>query len=214
MCAVGGDGGHGLDRVLHALDDLSAGAGDDPLDLLAAVCQRLGGGLGGDLGPVHEGRLGRGDRRNYVTDGFDAALDRFRAIGGAFRDRFYGLGHTVDDLLRGLRDNLFLLGGAVRHGFGDGLGHGGYAVHNLCSGVCDGSDHSLGCVLHPGGALAQTLSQAFAGVHADLVKNFGGGVDAQNPLDDVGQLLGQTTDFLHQGCPAAGQALPQALYDL
>ena len=80
LCAVGGDGGHGLDRVLHALDDLSAGAGDDPLDLLAAVCQRLGGGLGGDLGPVHEGGLGRGDRGNHITDGFDALRDLLCAI--------------------------------------------------------------------------------------------------------------------------------------
>ena len=135
--------------MLHALDDLSAGAGDDPLDLLTAVCQRLCGGLGGDLGPVHEGRLGRGDRRNYVTNGLDALRDLLCAICRCSGDGLNVREDPVHHLTAGFGDGLLLLFRAVFQGLMDRFGGTGDPVLNLRAGGGNGV-HYLRCSLFGG----------------------------------------------------------------
>ena len=135
--------------MLHALDDLSAGAGDDPLDLLAAVCQRLGGGLGGDLGPVHEGRLGRGDRGNHITDGFDALRDLLCSICRCSGDGLNVREDPVHHLTAGFGDGLLLLFRAVFQGLMDRFGGTGDPVLNLRAGGGN-RVHYLRCSLFGG----------------------------------------------------------------
>ena len=135
--------------MLHALDDLSAGAGDDTLDLLAAVCQCLGGGLGGDLGPVHEGRLGRGDRGNHITDGFDALRDLLCAICRCSGDGLNVREDPVHHLTAGFGDGLLLLFRAVFQGLMDRFGGTGDPVLNLRAGGGNGV-HYLRCSLFGG----------------------------------------------------------------
>ena len=135
--------------MLHALDDLSAGAGDDPLNLLTAVCQRLGGGLGGDLGPVHEGRLGRGDRGNHITDGFDALRDLLCSICRCSGDGLNVREDPVHHLTADFGDGLLLLFRAVFQGLMDRFGGTGDPVLNLRAGGGNGV-HYLRCSLFGG----------------------------------------------------------------
>ena len=81
LCAVGGDGDYGLDRVLHALDDLSAGGGGAarpppaPPRPPASVS-----GWVAPLAPAPSGVLGPGTRETSLTDCSDALRDLLCSI--------------------------------------------------------------------------------------------------------------------------------------
>ena len=130
--------------MLHALDDLSAGGGDRLFDLFRTVGQQFRGGLGGGLYTVYEGGLGRGDRRNYVTDGFDALGDLLAAVRCRGGDGLNVREDTVHHLTAGFGDGLLLLFRAVFQGLMDRFGGTGDPVFNLRAGGGNGV-HYLRC---------------------------------------------------------------------
>ena len=141
-------------------------------------------------------------------------LDGLGAVGGNAGDGLDVLQHTAHHLPGSLGDGLFLLCSTVRHPFRDGLHGLGHAIGEGGGAVGYGRDHGLGCVLDLLISTIETLSQTVANLHADLVKDFGRGVDAQPPLDPGDKAVDAVADPLGQAVPCALDTVQQAADDV
>ena len=151
-----------------------------------------------------------GELRPGVLDGLADGLCTVSGDGGHGLDRAL---YTVDDLGAGGGDGLLLLGGAVLQGLGHALGDRLDAVHEGSCSVGDRS-HNLCCgVLRQLLVGGQTLCKTLADIHADLVKDLGGRVDAEEVLDGARQKIDKVFYFADQRSPARRDAVPQAVYD-
>ena len=139
-----------------------------------------------------------GELRPGILDSLADGLCTVSGDGGHGLDRAL---YTVDDLGAGGSDGLLLLGGAVLQGLGHALGDRLDAVHEGSCGVGDRC-HNLCCgVLRQLLVGGQTLCKTLADIHADLVKDLGGRVDAEEVLDGIHHARYLGLDAGHKAVP-------------